>query len=169
MRLIISAFAAFIFFVGTAKAENAMSILCAKAYSTTPAQKNGAVFLRIENKDINDNALLEVKSDIARNIELHTHIIEDDVMRMRAVNAIEIPKSQTSTLSPMGDHIMLIDLNKQLVEGESFQVSLRFKNGQEHLVTVPVYKPGQSDLRKDCDSPSHRKDAQTGHDAHSGH
>ncbi|MBD0274830.1 MAG: copper chaperone PCu(A)C, partial [Acetobacteraceae bacterium] len=56
------------------------------------------------------------------------------VMRMRAVEVIEVPAGQTVTLRPGGLHLMLIGLALPLREGETVPVTLRF----ERAGVVPV-------------------------------
>ena len=99
--------------------------------------KNGAAFMTIVNGGGSDK-LLSASSDVSKVVELHTHIMEGSVMRMRQVPAVEVAGGSETTLQPGGYHVMLIGLNKALVEGETFPLTLNFeKAGQiEVLVTV---------------------------------
>lgn len=85
----------------------------------------GALFVNIRNwgeKDI----LVSAHTDIAEKTELHTHLHEDGLMKMRQVEHIEVPAESTLELTPGGYHIMLIGLRKPLLEGMHFPVRLEF-------------------------------------------
>src|SRR3546814_3893000 len=62
--------------------------------SAGPA-RNGAAFLAIENAGDADR-LLGATGDIAERIELHTHEMDGDVMKMRRLEAVEIPAHDRS-------------------------------------------------------------------------
>jgi copper(I)-binding protein len=48
----------------------------------------------------------------------------EGVMRMRQVEAIELPAGETTALQPGGLHIMLFSLQGPLVEGETYPLTL---------------------------------------------
>ncbi|MBY0430299.1 MAG: copper chaperone PCu(A)C, partial [Rhodospirillales bacterium] len=78
-----------------------------RAWARLPAgAPNGAAFMTIVNKGPADR-LTGAKADLARTVELHTHVQEGDIMRMRPVPAIDVPAGQTVTMKPGGLHVML--------------------------------------------------------------
>jgi len=99
------------------------------SYATTPSQKNGAIFLDIVNTSDIDDKLIGVEiSHAAQKVELHETNMEDgNVMKMRQVDAIEIPAQSTVSLEPSGKHIMLMGLQNDLESGKSFFVTLTFE------------------------------------------
>lgn len=74
--------------------------------------------------------------------ELHTHINDGGIMRMREVEAIDIPAGGEVRLEPGGLHMMLIGLTQQLVEGESIAATLIFEKAGEVPVTLEIKGPG---------------------------
>jgi copper(I)-binding protein len=60
-------------------------------------------------------------------VEIHETIIENDVMRMRPVDALEIPAGESVEMAPGGLHLMLLDLADELVMGEAISVILSFE------------------------------------------
>jgi hypothetical protein len=115
----------------------------AYAYATAPAQKNGAVFMTVENPDIKmmsggEIAITGVKTDIADRAELHTMTMDGGMMMMRKVGQYDIPAGKALALEPTGHHIMLFGLKEPLKAGESFPLSLLFNDGFEHALTVEV-------------------------------
>lgn len=112
------------------------------SFATPPVVKNGAVFMTLKNTHDEDDALVGVTSDIARTLEIHTHIHEDGILRMREVDSISIPASGEAVLKPMGDHIMLIGLNETLETGDQFDLTLTFEKSPSITTKVKVYKRG---------------------------
>ncbi len=114
--------------VGNLKIENP------QARATVPAQKMSGGFLRIENKGGADK-LLAASSSVSKTMELHTMIMDGNVMRMREVKGIDVPANGVVELRPGGLHLMFIDLNEQLKPGSTFKVKLKFEKAGE--VEVP--------------------------------
>lgn len=106
------------------------------------ANGNGAGFMSLRNAGAQPDRLLSAASPIARVAELHTHIREGEVMRMRPVNDIPLPAGQTVELRPGGLHIMLIGLNAPLVQGARVPLTLRFERAGEVQVELAVESAG---------------------------
>ena len=102
----------------------------------------GGGFLSISNRGAAADRLLSASSPAARAMELHTMVRDGDVMRMRPVEAIEVPAGQTVTLRPGGLHMMLIGLSQPLRVGETVPVTLRFERAGEVRVDLSVQAAG---------------------------
>lgn len=110
--------------------------------SAGPARA-GAAFMTITNNGpVIDRLLSATADDTARRVELHTHINDNGVMRMRQVVAIDLPPGQTVTLQPGGLHIMMMELVAPLAEGASFPLTLSFEKAGSVTVDVPVQAAG---------------------------
>lgn len=103
---------------------------------------NGGAFLSVDNTGAMADRLLRASTDVAAKIELHTHIKDGDIMRMRPVEAIDLPAGKKVMLEPGGYHIMLLGLKKKLVEGERFPLTLEFEKAGKIVVEIKVDKPG---------------------------
>ena len=90
--------------------------------ATVPQAKVAGAFMQI--KSAKTVKLVEVKSPVAGRVELHQMAMEGQTMRMRAVDAIELPAGQTVNLASGGYHVMLFDLQRQLKEGEQVPLTL---------------------------------------------
>lgn len=103
------------------------------------AEGMGAAYMVFENTG-GDDALIGARTDVAAVVEIHEVTMEDDVMRMRPVEGqrLSIPAGGDVTLEPGGYHIMLIDLNQQLVPGETFMLTLEFERSGTRDVMVTV-------------------------------
>ena len=116
-----------------------IKIADAWARETIPSAKAGASFMAIHNMGNNPDRLIAAASPVASNPELHTHIKDGDIMRMREVEGgIEVPPGQMTMLQPGGLHVMLMGLNGQLEEGATFPLVLIFEQAGEITVQVEI-------------------------------
>lgn len=137
--LLISA-AASLLLVGAAQAEVSVSNPFSRA--SAPQAKAGAAFLTL-NIDAGTDKLVSASSPVADRAELHAHLMEGGVARMRPVEGgIPVTAGMPTELKPGGLHIMLIGLKAPLKQGDSFPLTLKFEKAGEVSVTVPVQGPG---------------------------
>lgn len=131
---------------GDAQAESvaqaSAEVVQAYAYATAGSQKNGAVFMTVKTNPLFAEKLVEAQSDVAERVELHTHLMEGDHMKMRQVEAIEAGEDGVVTLKPHGDHIMLMGLKAPLEKGGVFPLILTFEHAGRVEASVHVVAPG---------------------------
>jgi hypothetical protein len=106
-----------------------------------PGQPNTAAFMTLRNGDEKDHKLVKAESSAARVVELHEHVHEGGMMKMRPVKAIEIKAGGAAVLEPGGLHVMLIDLVRPLREGEGVSLSLTYEDGSSAKIEAPVRRP----------------------------
>ncbi len=104
--------------------------------------RQGAGFLVIRNTGAEADRLVAASSPVSGRMELHTHIRDGDVMRMRPVDDIPVPAGGSVTLQPGGLHLMFMGLNRPLVAGESIPVTLRFAEAGEVTIQLAVQAAG---------------------------
>jgi copper(I)-binding protein len=108
--------------------------------ATVPQQKVAGAFMQLRSAKA--VKLVGVKSPVAGRVELHQMAMEGQTMRMRAVEAIELPAGQTVNLASGGYHVMLFDLQRQLKDGEQVPLTLVVLDGagkrENVAVSVPV-------------------------------
>ncbi len=92
----------------------------------TPGAGPGAAYFTIHGGDTPDR-LLGVSSTAAQKIEMHSMTMQGDVMRMREVEAIDVPAHGTVKLAPGAEHLMLMGLQAPLKPGDSVQLTLRIR------------------------------------------
>ena len=102
-------------------------------------QRNSAAFMKIKNQG-SPASIVYAKSPVAKIVELHTHINDKGVMRMRKIKQIDLPTNIVVQLKPGGLHIMLLGLNRDLKPGEQVSVTLGFGDGSEKTLQVPVQR-----------------------------
>ena len=111
------------------------------ATPTPPGARIGAAYFgALENRGTQGDRLLRVSTPAAARVELHSGDIgPDGVMRMREKESIDVPAKATLRLRPGGgDHLMLMDLEKPLVAGDRFPMTLEFERGGKVQVEVVV-------------------------------
>jgi hypothetical protein len=106
-----------------------------------PGQKVTGAFLVLKNADDKDHRLVKAESPAANVTELHTHINEGGMMKMRQVKDIEIKAKGETVLKPGSLHIMLIDLKQGLKEGDIVAMTVTFEDGSSKKIDAPVRKP----------------------------
>ena len=112
------------------------------ARATAPSAMAGGAFLTIRSKGQADR-LVAFTSPSCKRPELHTHIKDEGgVMRMRQVEAIEVPAGGEAVLEPGGLHLMCMGLTGALVEGEALSATLVFEQAGEVAVSLPIMGPG---------------------------
>jgi len=97
----------------------------AYAHATSTAQPVGAGFLTVANSGAADR-LVGVSCTCSQSAELHSMTMDGGVMKMRKLDAIDVPAKGSVTLEPGGMHLMLIGLKAPLAEGQDVPLELRF-------------------------------------------
>jgi len=93
---------------------------------TVPAQTASGAFMTLH---AHEAAKLVGVSSPAGTAELHEMAMDGNVMRMRAVQSIDLPKMQNVDLKPGGYHVMLTGLKGQLKAGDTVPITLRIEQG----------------------------------------
>ena len=110
----------------------------AYARASIPNVPNSAAFFVIKNNSDKDIAITGANSDIAEKNELHTHIKENQMMKMMKIEKLVVPAKSSLELKSGGDHVMLIGLKKELKAGDEISLELSFSDGDKKSIKVPV-------------------------------
>jgi copper(I)-binding protein len=114
------------------------------ATPTPPGASTGAAYLRgIRNTGGQADRLIGASTPAARAVEIHRSVIDaQHVMRMRAIDGIDLPPKGEVRLRHGGEHhLMLIGLQQPLKDGDRFPMTLRFEKAGEREVMVWVQQP----------------------------
>lgn len=114
-----------------------LEIYAPRAMAGMTGQTTGG-FLTIRNTGTTADRLLGASCGAAAMTEVHETVMDGDVMRMRKVQAIEIPAGGMVELKHGGYHIMLMDLKQDVKAGETTTCTLKFENAGEVTVTLNV-------------------------------
>lgn len=106
--------------------------------ATVPAQKATGAFMQI--KAARAARLVAASTPAAGRVEIHQMEMQGQTMRMHAVDGIDLPAGQPVNLASGGYHIMLLDLKRQMKEGEQVPLTLTVQgaDGKRESVNLDV-------------------------------
>jgi periplasmic copper chaperone A len=110
--------------------------------ATAPGQDSASVQLTITSKK--DATLVGVASGSAQSGEIHSMVMEGEMMKMRALESLPLPAKMPVTLGADGNHLMLIGLKSPLKAGHKlpFALTVKFADGHTSVIRVlAVIKP----------------------------
>ena len=127
--------------------------------ATVAGMPSSAAYLKITNNGVLDDRLIEVKSAIARRVEIHSMELDQGVMRMRAVHGgLVIAAGDSVTLAPGGLHIMLMGLTTDLALGSQHEIILVFEKAGDIKLTATAKRPGDIMINMPGHDASHGQD-----------
>ena len=91
-------------------------------------QKATGAFMRITAKT--DQRLVRADSPVAGVTEVHEMAMDGNVMRMRAIPALDVPAGKPVELKPGSYHVMLMDLKAPLEKGTNVPLTLVFQDAK---------------------------------------
>jgi len=121
----------------------------------------GAAYLEIKAAAGGSDRLIGASSPVAGRTEIHTHIHEGAVMKMRRVDGLDVAAGGFVVLKPSGDHIMLMDLKGALKEGDLVPITLQFEKAGAVAIEASIEPVGAMG--------PHGMDHQPGHGSGSAH
>lgn len=77
-----------------------------------------------------EGRLIDARTNAAERVEIHTMAMEDDVMRMRRVEGLDVASGGSISLAPGGDHLMLFEIDRDVLATGQVLIELVFENGQ---------------------------------------
>ena len=113
------------------------------ARATMPGQQVSGAYMQIQSDA--DARLVGVSSPAVPRVEVHEMKMDGDVMHMREVKAIDLPKGKTVSLEPGGFHIMLMNLPKPIAAGDIIPLILTVESGGKRQ-TVEVKAEARSPM-----------------------
>ncbi|MDD9841834.1 MAG: copper chaperone PCu(A)C [Alphaproteobacteria bacterium] len=101
------------------------------------ADRPTVAYLTLINRGTDDR-LLVVTSPTSAKIEIHSHKMQNNIMRMRRLDALPLPANSTTTMAPHGNHLMLFGLAKPLTENMALPLTLYFEKTPPLTLTIRV-------------------------------
>ena len=101
-----------------------------------------AIYMHVLNGSAETDTLVAFSSPVAGLVELHeTFDRGDGMMGMRESEEPYFPARSVVSMRPGGLHVMLMQLNRALSEGDEVELSLTFSQAGEFTITAPVRSP----------------------------
>ena len=119
----------------------------------------GAAYLEITTADGVADQLISASTPVAGRAEVHTHIMDGEVMRMRRVDGLELKPGTSVVFGPHGHHLMLLDLKQPLKEGDLVKLTLTFAKAGPIEIEATVEPIGAMGPHGMDHQPGHEHDA----------
>ena len=103
---------------------------------TVEGQLGTGAFMTLRSRE--PLRLVGASSAVAGVVEIHEMALQNNVMRMRAIEALPLPAGQPVELKPGGYHVMLMDLKRTLRAGEQVAIELQFETADKRRVSQVV-------------------------------
>lgn len=125
-----------LFSTSAVAADTGVSVSNAWSRATAPGQSSAGVWFSITSKE--DAKLLAASSPLAGTTQLHTMSHEHGMMKMRAIESLDLPAGKAVELAPGGNHVMLLDLKQPLKAGDHVPLKLSVQFADKRKVTLEV-------------------------------
>ena len=100
---------------------------------TIPGASVSAAYMQI--KSATPIKLIKVESSSAGIVEIHDMKMNDGVMEMKALDAVDVGPGKLVRLAPGGMHVMLMKVKKPISKGDKVPLILTFEDaGKKHIV-----------------------------------
>ncbi|MEY3537417.1 MAG: hypothetical protein RL645_231 [Actinomycetota bacterium] len=104
------------------------------------------VFATVTNNTDTDITLVGGSAEIAQMVEVHEVVMSGGAMTMqKKEGGIVIPAGESVTLEPGGLHVMLMNLNKAILDGDQITLTLDFDGADSQTLTLPAKTSASGD------------------------
>ena len=124
--------------LASAQAQAPVTAVGAWARASVQGQRSSGAFMTLTASE--PLTLVGASTPVAGLAEVHEMKMEGDVMRMRPVQALELPANKPVQLSPGGYHLMLQELKAPLKPGTTIPITLAFRTarGEQRQLALQV-------------------------------
>ncbi|MFC0168371.1 copper chaperone PCu(A)C [Pseudoduganella danionis] len=103
---------------------------------TVAQQKATGAFMTLSAAQ--DSRLVAASSPVAGTVEVHEMSMSNDVMRMRQLDSLALPAGKPVKLVPGGYHLMLMQLQRPLADGDKVPLTLEIEDAKQVRSKVTV-------------------------------
>lgn len=109
------------------------------ARASIGANRPGVAYMTLRNAGNEPIKLVGLETPLALKPDIHeTKIDASGVSTMRPAGELTIASGERLSLQPGGLHVMLMGLQKPMIKGEVFSLSLKFADGEVLVIDVPI-------------------------------
>lgn len=126
-------------FLIAANAHAEVLISDAWVRANAPGQSAGAAYMTLNSPQ--ESSLFQIESPSAGSVEIHSMMMTNGVMKMRAMETLPLQAGKAEKLAPGGFHLMLFDLKTPLKAGEKVAFKLSFKDKVGKITHQEVLLP----------------------------
>lgn len=129
--------AALLTLAGAAQAQ--VDVQQAWIRATVPQQKTTGAFMQLTSAS--DARLVGASTPLAGSAEIHAMEMKGNMMRMHAVDGVDLPAGKSVNFASGGYHIMLLDLKRQLKAGDSVPLTLLLQDKDKKRSALTLNVP----------------------------
>lgn len=104
--------------------------------ATVPQQMATGAFFQIQSST--DVRVVSVQSSAAGVAEIHEMKMENNLMKMRAIEHLDLTAGKTVEFKPGGYHLMLMDLKKQIKAGDLIPLTLTVEGKDKKRESIEI-------------------------------
>ena len=124
--------------------DKGIVISSARVLPPFPGRDTAAGYMLLTNHGKTDDKLVSVTSPISGAVEIHNHIEENGVMKMRQIPGITLKAGETVELKPGSFHLMMFKAN--LPENQAdVSLTLNYEKAPSVTMIVPVEGRGEGE------------------------
>ena len=138
-------------------AANAQTVQVEGAWAraSVPGQQATGAFMTLTAPQ--GAKLVGASSPAAGVTEIHEMVMQNDVMRMRPIQVLELPAGKAIELKPGGLHVMLLDLKAPLVKDSQVPITLLLRDAKGAELRQELQVPVRA-LAAPAAAPAHGHD-----------
>jgi copper(I)-binding protein len=144
-----------------------VTVVAPWARATPGGAKVGGAYLELKAAPGQGDRLVSATSPAAGTVEIHEHINEGGVMKMRRIDGLAVPGGASVMFKPGGYPLMLMDLKQPLKQGDRVALTLMFEKAGTLAVEGPVAPLGamaaDDDAGQGASRPGKQPPAKGGH------
>ena len=129
--------------MNTPVAQVLVDVTGAWARSTKGGQKVSGAYMTLTAKQ-DGVRLIGASSALARKVEIHEMRMDGEVMRMKRLPELVLPKDQGVQLAPGAYHLMLFGLKQTLPERSMVPITLEFVDAKGLMRKLTIQLPAYS-------------------------
>ena len=104
--------------------------------ATIPQQMATGAFFQIQSST--DRRVVSVQTSVAGVAEIHEMKMENNLMKMRAVEHLDLAAGKLVEFKPGGYHLMLMDLKKQIKVGDVIPLTLVLEGKDKKRESIEI-------------------------------
>jgi len=119
------------------QSQEGIVISSARVLPPFPGRDTAAGYFEITNHGDKADRLVSASSPISASVEIHNHIEEDGVMKMRRVKGVELSPGETVVFKPGSYHLMMF--KTELAEGQDdVSITLTYEKSEPMTLIVDI-------------------------------
>lgn len=123
-----------------AVAEPALTVENAWMREAPPSAKALAGYMTITTSRSTPVKLVRAESPLFDKVEFHVTEFEGGMMRMKHLESLVISRDEPAEFEPGGRHLMLMNPQKRLLDGDNVPITLHLEGGSTITVNMIVRK-----------------------------